>query len=151
MKIVETLHDDPRTAALIALQKQHALEHTPQKSGHALDAGSREASEVRFFLALDGDEALGCLGLAAIGPAMGELKTMHVLKSTRGQGIGAQLLIHVIDVARQEGMEELVLETGSNEGFAASRRLYARAGFEVCDPWDAYVSDPFSHCMRKEL
>ena len=151
MIIVETSHDDPRTQALIALQKAHAREHTPPQFGHAFEAGSEKAAKVRFFLALDGETPVGCLGLAALGPKEAEIKTMHVLAAMRGRGIGMLLLEHVMEQARSAGATRLKLETGPNEGFAASRRLYERAGFEKCEPWGAYVDDPFSTCMAREI
>ncbi|MEO1658352.1 MAG: GNAT family N-acetyltransferase [Pseudomonadota bacterium] len=151
MIIVETGHDDPRTQELIALQKAHAREHTPPQYGHAFEAGSEKAAKVRFFLALEDSEPLGCLGLAAIEPGVAEIKTMHVLASMRGKGIGMALLDHVIGEARAAGATVLKLETGPNEGFAASRRLYERAGFEKCEPWGAYIDDPFSYCMSRAV
>ncbi len=151
MIIVETSHDDPRTQALIALQKAHAREHTPPQFGHAFEAGSEKAAKVRFFLALDEETPVGCLGLAALGPDEAEIKTMHILEAMRGRGIGMLLLDHVMDQARAAGATRLKLETGPNEGFAASRRLYERAGFEKCEPWGAYIDDPFSYCMAREI
>ncbi|MEM6914673.1 MAG: GNAT family N-acetyltransferase, partial [Pseudomonadota bacterium] len=80
-----------------------------------------------------------------------EIKTMHVLEEMRGRGTGMLLLHHVFAVAKAEGVHQLKLETGSNEGFAASRRLYERAGFEHCAPWGAYTDDPFSYCMARAV
>ncbi|MEM0929017.1 MAG: GNAT family N-acetyltransferase [Pseudomonadota bacterium] len=151
MLIIEAADSDPRIQRLIALQKAHALEHTPPQYGHAFDAGSEKTAAVRFFLALQGDEPVGCVGLATLGPGEAEIKTMHVLAASRGEGIGMALLERVIDEARTTGATVLKLETGPNEGFAASRRLYERAGFKKCPPWGAYIDDPFSHCMARKI
>ncbi|MEO1042282.1 MAG: GNAT family N-acetyltransferase [Pseudomonadota bacterium] len=151
MNIVETAHDDPRTQRLIALQKAHALKHTPPQFGHAFEAGSDKASNVRFFLALDGALPLGCIGLLSLDESTAEIKTMHVLREMRGRGIGRKLLEHAIEEAKAGGATQLKLETGSNEGFAASRRLYERVGFQHCAPWGAYVGDPFSYCMARSI
>ena len=151
MNIFETSHDDPRTQRLIALQKAHAREHTPPQFGHAFEAGSEKAAAVRFFLAILEGEAVGCIGLMPLGPGEAEIKTMHVLKEMRGRGIGMLLLDHAVDEAQASGVQVVKLETGPNEGFAASRRLYERAGFVRCEPWGAYADDPFSYCMSRKL
>lgn len=151
MIIIETAFDDPRTQSLIARQKAHARAHTPPQFGHAFEAGSEAAAKVRFFLALDDDLPLGCVGLSPIDETAVELKTMHVLADQRGRGLGQMLLERVLAEAKALGAREVKLETGPNEGFAAARRLYERAGFETCAPWGAYVGDPFSFCMRLRL
>ena len=55
----------------------------------------------------------------------------------RGQGIGALLLEHLTGLAREAGLQRLVLD--SRADLTAARALYARAGFvEV----DAYNTNP---------
>ncbi|MEM9810209.1 MAG: GNAT family N-acetyltransferase [Pseudomonadota bacterium] len=98
MMILETAHDDARTQTLILLQKAHARAHTPAQSGHAFEAQSEKLAKVRFFLALEGEEPLGCIGLMALEPGVAEIKTMHVVKAMRGQGIGRQLLKHALEL-----------------------------------------------------
>jgi putative acetyltransferase len=43
------------------------------------------------------------------------------------------------------------LETGTMEGFAAARALYARFGFRPCPPFCDYRDDPNSLCMTLDL
>jgi putative acetyltransferase len=67
------------------------------------------------------------------------------------KGVAAQLLGHLIDVARARGMERLNLETGSGEPFAAARALYVRFGFVPCGPFADYTEDPLSVYFTRGL
>ncbi|MEM1380147.1 MAG: GNAT family N-acetyltransferase [Pseudomonadota bacterium] len=142
---------DPRVVELIALQKAHAERHTPPDSGHALDVEAAASDDVRFWIAIENGAAVGCIALACRSADEGEIKTMHVREEHRNHGVASELVEHVIDEARASGFRRLVLETGRSEGFAASRRLYARFGFELCDRFGPYVRDPFSFCMARQI
>ena len=48
-------------------------------------------------------------------------------------------------------MTRLSLETGSQDGFAPARALYARHGFALCDPFADYRLDPSSVFMSREI
>jgi putative acetyltransferase len=45
----------------------------------------------------------------------------------------------------------LSLETGSADFFLPARRLYAKFGFEVCEPFADYRPDPHSVFMTRTL
>jgi len=151
MQVLKVSRGDPRVQALISQQKAFAEAHTPPNSGHAVEVGSDAIEAVTYWLAVDGDEGVGCIGLKALDEKAGEIKTMHVLESQRGRGI-AQALMHALtDEAQKLGLSVLKLETGKSEGFAASRRFYEKAGFDYCEPFGPYRADPFSVCMSREL
>ncbi len=76
---------------------------------------------------------------------------MRTIDVVRGQGVGALVLDHLVDEARRRGYVRVSLETGSNAPFAPAHRLYARRGFEECEPFADYVEDPWSIFMTKEL
>ncbi|MEM9840384.1 MAG: GNAT family N-acetyltransferase [Pseudomonadota bacterium] len=142
---------DPRLEALITLQKEHAAKHTPSGSGHALDVGTAKEGPVRFWLAILDDDAVGCIGLMDRSAEEGEIKTMHVKRAYRGRGVASELVEHILDEAAASGFSRLVLETGRSEGFAASRKLYTRYGFALCDRFGPYANDPFSFCMARDV
>ena len=48
-------------------------------------------------------------------------------------------------------MNSLWLETGSVAAFVPAIRLYESAGFVRCGPFDAYVDDPFSIFMKRDI
>ena len=55
------------------------------------------------------------------------------------------------DEARRRGYERVSLETGSQDHFAPARRLYARHGFVVSEPFEGYAEDPNSTFMTLDL
>ena len=104
-----------------------------------------------LFEARDEAELLGLCGLYTLSPQIGELKTMHTREIARGRGIGQAVLNHVIQAAREKGMKELYLETGTADYFSAAIRLYARMGFKDCPAFASYVANPESKFMRLSL
>ncbi len=150
--VTEVAGGDPRLASLIAIHQAYAADHTPAGSGHALAPGTQETLEVRYWLALDPDgTTLGCIGLKKLSAGHGEIKTMHVLEAYRGAGVADALMNGLERSARALGFERMSLETGKGDGFSASRRFYARCGFEPCEAFGPYVDDAFSVCMTKRL
>ncbi len=142
---------DPQVLALIAAHAAYCREHTPTGSGHALEGDTPDLAQLRYWVALAGNEAIGCIGLKPLEPRHGEIKTLHVLASARRTGVGGRLLAHLIDEATKSGLRRLSLETGSSEGFAASRYLYEDFGFSPCDAFGPYADDPFSVCMTRKI
>jgi len=60
-------------------------------------------------------------------------------------------MAHMITVARDDGVDALVLETGHSEAYAPARRLYETLGFVYCGPIPGYEPDPNSVFMRLGL
>lgn len=78
-----------------------------------------------------------------------ELKRIFVREEYQGKGIGTQLVLELIDWARQLGYKNLILETG--ELLKESCHVYKKVGFEVINNYGPYVSIPESICMMKKL
>jgi putative acetyltransferase len=76
---------------------------------------------------------------------------MHTAESQRGRGVGEALLRHLLTIARAHDYERIFLETGTVDAFAPARRLYQRMGFETCEPFGDYTSNPYSTCMIRDL
>ena len=53
--------------------------------------------------------------------------------------------------AKRRGYRRLSLETGAMPEFEPARQLYARAGFQICEPFADYIEDPNSVFMTSEL
>ncbi|WP_341579277.1 GNAT family N-acetyltransferase [Microbacterium schleiferi] len=139
------------TRALIAAHLSDMRSISPEESCHALDLSGLQQPSVQVWSAwLDGELA-GVGALAQLDAANGELKSMRVADSHRGEGIGRAMLEHLIGRARQVGMSALWLETGSTPEFFAAQRLYESAGFVRCEPFGSYVLDPYSVFMTKKL
>ena len=146
--------DDPArsdVAILLRVHLDHMHDVTPSEGVFALDAVGLAEPPVSFFSARRAGELVGVGALKDLGEGHGELKSMHVVASERGQGIGRALLEHLIAVAVVRGFRRLSLETGNMDAFAPARLLYAAAGFQVCEPFGPYLGSPTSTCMTLEL
>lgn len=106
------------------------------------------APSIRFFVAREGDKALGC-GALQIKQGYGEVKSFFVTEAARGKGVGTALLRHIEATARAEGLPVLKLETG--DALAAACRLYEAHGFARCGAYGDYVDNGVSVFMTKDL
>ena len=104
-----------------------------------------------FFSLSENGRVLAIGALRQLGEGLGEIKSMHTVVESRGTGVGAAMLAHLMAHARTRGLTRLSLETGSTEAFAPARRLYARYGFQTCGPFGSYQEDPHSAFMTREL
>jgi putative acetyltransferase len=57
------------------------------------------------------------------------------------------MLDHLLGVARDRGLQQVSLETGSMAAFAPARLLYASAGFRPSEPFGAYNASRNSSFM----
>jgi putative acetyltransferase len=79
-----------------------------------------------FFALLDG-AVVGTCALIKHTEGLFELSKMAVAENQQGQGIGTQLLVHVIEWARSRSIRTLFVET--NTVLERAVRLYQRVGF----------------------
>jgi putative acetyltransferase len=156
MNALTIADDDPRTPDVLALLTRHLelmYELSPPEEVHALDVDALAAPHVTFCSARDATDGtlLGVGALAEVAPGHGELKSMHTAAAARRRGVAGALLEHLVGLAAHRGYERVSLETGSQEGFAAARGLYARAGFTECGPYGSYGPSPYSTFMTLDL
>lgn len=142
---------DASVAALIAGHLDLMRASSPACSIHAMEAADLAGAGARFFATFDGDEAVAMGAVKRLSGSHGELKSMHVLKSRRGAGVADAMLSRLLEVATEMGLARVSLETGSLPAFAPARAFYARHGFEMCDPFEGYVEDPYSVFMTRTL
>lgn len=147
---LDDLSGEP-TRALIAAHLSDMRSISPEESCHALDLSGLQQPSVQVWSAWVDGELAGVGALAQLDATNGELKSMRVADSHRGEGIGRAMLEHLIGRARQVGMSSLWLETGSTPEFLAAQRLYESAGFVRCEPFGSYVLDPYSVFMTRKL
>lgn len=152
--MLELAPDAPDRADVRSLLDEHLADMfatSPAESVHALDAGALAGPAISFWTARDDGELLACGALKDRGAGEAELKSMRTAGHARGRGIGGQLLGQLLAEARRLGFHRVSLETGSQEYFAAARRLYLRHGFTVCPPFADYQPDPNSVFMTLDL
>jgi len=98
------------------------------------------------------DEAGRAVGMGALrreGGGIAEVKRMYTLPEVRGQRVGSALLDSIIALARSEGIDHLVLETGDRHPDAW--RLYESRGFARCGPVLDYPESQWSVFYEKSL
>jgi putative acetyltransferase len=146
--------DDLRGEPIRLLLEEHLSDMrawSPPESVHALDLEKLRRPEISFWTLWDGESLLGCGALKDLGQREGEIKSMRTANAHRGQGLGAEMLTHILAQARERGITRLNLETGSQPQFAPARALYARFGFTVCEPFADYLPDENSCFMTLAL
>lgn len=141
----------PEVAKLLQEHLDEMALHSPAESRHALDLTGLQKPEITFWSIWEGGELIGCGALKEMDTHHGEVKSMRTTYAHRGRGIGRKMLQHIIAEAERRGYKRLSLETGSMAAFEPARQMYARFGFEYCDPFGSYKLDPNSVFMTKEL
>jgi putative acetyltransferase len=142
----------PGIAQFLAEHVEDMRAITPPESMHALDVDGLRQPEVTLWTVLDDDGALlGCGALKALDPSHAEVKSMRTAPAAKRRGLASLLLKHMIAEARRMGYTRVSLETGSFDFFVPARALYAKHGFERCEPFAAYAEDPNSVFMTKVL
>ena len=87
----------------------------------------------RLLLVIEDAAVLGCGGLRPmIAPGVAEIKRMYLRPEARGCGLGRQLLEALLAASRQEGYQQVRLDTDGL--MPAAVQLYRTAGFVPCDP-----------------
>ncbi|MFC7374707.1 GNAT family N-acetyltransferase [Brachybacterium sp. GCM10030267] len=149
--IVDADLSDPRLVRFLQQHLEDMADTAPDESRHALNLSALTAPTVRLWVAEVGSAPAGTVALSRLEPDHVELKSMRTDPALRGRGIATALLEHVMVEARRWGAARISLETGSAEFFAPARALYARHGFRECPPFGAYVADPHSVFMTRDL
>lgn len=146
--------ESPTGPDLTLLMERHTVDmhaDTPAESIHMMDAGALDQPHIAFFVMRENGIPVGMGAFKQIDTAHAEIKSMHVLVELRGRGLSRRMLEHLLTEAKAAGFTRLSLETGSQDMFEPARRLYARAGFSECGPFEGYSLDPNSVFMTKVL
>ena len=150
----------PEVERLLDGSTAYAQSLYPPESNFLLDVATLERPEVAFYVARDGERAVGIAALVieaadsdersdAPDAARGELKRMFVDPNARGRGVAAALLSRIEADAVARGIREIVLETGDLHDAAQS--LYMRHGYREIPQFGQYVGEPHSVCFAKSL
>jgi putative acetyltransferase len=108
--------------------------------------GDYALPEGRLLLALEGEKAVGCVGLRKIAEGVCEMKRLYVRPYARRKGAGRMLAQAVIAAARQTGYRQLRLDTLSSMKEAIA--LYESLGFRTIPP---YYHNPSGCAVFMEL
>ena len=148
--------DQPEVVALLDSLDRYLASLYPPEANHILDLQALLASEVSFFVARDGQQAVGTGALRRMqgdastgGLPYGEIKRMYVDPARRGEGIGVQMLQVIEDSLRQQGYRLALLETGPAQNEAV--KLYERCGYSLRSVFGAYPDNGLSVYYGKTL
>lgn len=103
--------------------------------------------EGRLLLALSDDKLAGCVALRKIGEGVCEMKRLYVRPAFRGQGIGRQLTLKLIEEARQIGYAQMRLDTLPSK-MKEAVNVYRSMGFREIEP---YYHNPVAGAVYMEL
>ncbi len=101
----------------------------------------------RLFLAVDGEQVMGCVALRKIGEGVGEMKRLYVRPTFRGRGLGRTLTEKLIAEAKQIGYARLRLDTLPGKMDQAIA-MYCSFGFQEIAP---YYKNPVAGATFMEL
>jgi putative acetyltransferase len=148
---VETpLQDDVR--ALVAALNTYLIPLTPREFQFQLTVEQMAEPSVTLFVAREASGRTAGMGaLKDHGGGLGEVKRMFTLPEVRGQRVGSLLLQCIEALAREKGINRLVLETGEAPGFEPAYRVYERGGFQICGPVLDYPDSGHSRFYEKKL
>jgi putative acetyltransferase len=131
------------------LQQMHA--NSPAGSVFALDLSGLKAADVTVWTAWVGPQIVSVGALRELANATGELKSMRTHPDYCRRGAAAAMLEHIIGVAKERGLTQLSLETGSGEVFEPALALYRKRGFKEGDAFADYVRSPFNQFFHLQL
>jgi putative acetyltransferase len=145
--IESPLSDDVRE--LIAELNETLLALTPSEHCYHMTAEEMARPDTTVFVARESGKAVACGALKRHQSGIGEVKRMYTRPAYQGHGIGGEILREIEKQAREEGLNELVLETGDQH--TAAYRVYERGGFSRCGAVLDYPDTKWSVFYRKEL
>ena len=146
--------DDLRGTEIAVLLEEHMRGMhavSPPESCHVLDLDALRQPGITFWSAWEGIDLLGCGALKELNAEHGEVKSMRTAAGQLRSGVASKLLQTIVDEAVGRGLRKLSLETGTMAAFKPAQTLYAKFGFEFCEPFGGYAEDPNSVFMTKVL
>ncbi|MBE0433929.1 GNAT family N-acetyltransferase [candidate division WOR-3 bacterium] len=108
--------------------------------------GEYKAPRGVLLLAYWDGEVAGCAALRPIDDEICEMKRMYVRPEYRGQGIGRQMAVRIIEFARSAGYKRMRLDTIDTMTEAIT--LYKSLGFSEIEP---YCYNPLRGAKYMEL
>ncbi len=144
MKSIENNFDDPQVNDLLNKHFVELRAVSPQGSTHVLDILGLKHESIRFWSLWENNELIGCGAIKFLDEKHGEFKSIRVADKYRRSGAGEKIIFHLINQAKQIGINKLSIETGAGEFFAPARKLFKKFGFKTCKPFAHYKDDPNS-------
>src|SRR5690606_20885534 len=134
---------------LVAELNDYLLELTPPEFSYHLSVEQMAGPDVTVWVAREHGTAIGCGALKRHEARIAEGQRMFTRETHRGQRVGRRILGEILNAALNEGIEELVIETGDRH--QAAWAIYEKAGFMRCGPVLDYPDSEYSIFYHKQL
>ena len=151
MKVIENNFDNAEVNHLLTKHFIELRTVSPDDSCHVLDIKGLKHSSIKFWSFWDNHQLIGCAALKFLDDEHGEFKSIRVEDNSRGKGVGKKIISHLIEVAKNEGIKRLSIETGAGDFFKSARKLFKKFGFKTCRPFADYKEDPNSCYFDLEI
>ena len=151
MKSIENNFDNDQVNELLIKHFTELRSVSPDDSCHVLDIRGLRDSSIKFWSFWDNNQLIGCAALKFLDDEHGEFKSIRVEDNSRGKGVGKKIISHLIEVAKNEGIKRLSIETGAGDFFKSARKLFKKFGFKTCRPFADYKEDPNSCYFDLEI
>ena len=149
LTITPVTWDDPDAVRLREAQRTE-LDARYGTDDHEPGAVPTAETVAVFLLARDTvGTAVGCGGLRLLEPGTAEIKRMYVEPARRGHGHSRAVLRALVQHARDVGLREVRLETGSRQ--VAAVRLYESEGFTPIPVYGYWKDHPETLCFALVL
>ena len=100
----------------------------------------------QLLLAVEDDQAIGCVAMRKLGDGICEMKRLYVRPGHRGKGLGRKLVEAIIQEARGTGYQRMRLDSLTSLKEAAG--LYRSLGFTEISP---YRHNPLPDAVFMEI
>ncbi|MEV4266597.1 GNAT family N-acetyltransferase [Kribbella sp. NPDC049584] len=147
-EVEERSPDDAELAVLL----KAAFDELVSRNG--AEGRTQVKDGARYFVVVDGGQAVGCGAIQVFGPDSAhpgdaEVKRVYVTPAARGRGYARRLLATLEEAARSAGHPVLRLSTAERQPEAIA--LYGSSGYVRIAPWGKYVNEPLTRCYGKAL
>ena len=141
----------PDIQSLLAFHQADAVSKSPPGTSYALDLTGLQGPDISLWSAWVGNTLAGCAALKHMSVTQGEIKSMRTAPAFVRHGVASQILLHIIQIARDRGYQTLCLETGTNTAYAPAVALYQRHGFIPGPVYGNYVAGPHNQFFYLDL
>jgi putative acetyltransferase len=141
LKSIESNFDNDEVHQLLIKHFIELRSVSPKGSAHVLDIAGLKDPSIKFWSLWEENDLMGSGALKFLDKEHGEFKSIRVNDKFRKKGNGSKVINHLIDEAKKLNIKKLSLETGSGKFFLPARKLFAKCGFKVCEPFSNYEDD----------